>query len=219
MSSLRAFLIVSGSDSRFFRRRHGGASDLYVYRAQVGAAGEIESFPLVATEPDVGGRWLAVDDAAELLALRIEDPNSARAAAIDIARHIDFHAVGHAGLAAAQVGKYPVALFRHGAVGEHIEHPDMAAPAIVDVEHAFVRRECKPVRENEIVDQKAQGAKIGREAVHARKRQVPLLRRCRAAPGLGEIDGAVGLDYDIVRPIEAPALEAVRDHGETAVEF
>src|SRR5229473_2275703 len=58
-----------------------------------------------AAEADIGRGGIAVDDAAEFLALRIEDVDSARAAGIDVAGRIHFHAVGIAGLAAAEVGE------------------------------------------------------------------------------------------------------------------
>src|SRR5712691_2996449 len=41
----------------------------------------------------------------------------------------------------------------------------------------------------------------------------------RAAPGIGEVDGAVGLDDDVIGPVEPAPLEAVRQHGEAAVEL
>ena len=55
--------------------------------------------------------------------------------------------------------------------------------------------------------------------IDAVEREVPLLARQRGAPGVGEVDRAVGLDDDVVRPVEAAALEAVGDHGEAAVEL
>jgi len=39
----------------------------------MGAAGEVKRSPVIAAERDVGGRRLPVHDAAELLALRIEE--------------------------------------------------------------------------------------------------------------------------------------------------
>ena len=45
----------------------------------MGAAGEVKRSPVIAAERDVGGRRLPVHDAAELLALRVEDPDAARA--------------------------------------------------------------------------------------------------------------------------------------------
>ena len=56
-------------------------------------------------------------DAAELLAARVHDPDSAGAAAVDVAFHVDLHAVGHAGLVAAEIREDSVGLLRKGAVG------------------------------------------------------------------------------------------------------
>ena len=39
------------------------------------------------------------------------------------------------------------------------------------------------------------------------------------AVGVGEIDAAVGLDDDVVGPVETAALEAVGDHRDAAVEL
>src|SRR6266436_8642154 len=85
--------------------RHRETWYLYVDRAEVVAAGEVQGFPVIAAEGDIGGGGSAVDDAAQLLAVRVHDPYSARPAAIDVAFHIQLHAVGNAGLVAAQIGK------------------------------------------------------------------------------------------------------------------
>ena len=104
-------------------------------------------------------------------------------------------------------------------LGSSVEGPDVAAPRVVDVEDLLVGRERQAVGQHEVVDEQAHGAQIGREAVDPGERQVPLLGRGWAGPGVGEIDRTVGLDHHVVGPVEAPALEAVRDHGEAAVEL
>jgi len=53
--------------SRLFRHRHRHAGNLDVDRAEVRATGEVERLPVVTAEGEVGGRGLAMDDAAELL--------------------------------------------------------------------------------------------------------------------------------------------------------
>src|SRR6516225_5782698 len=97
-----------GLPGGLFRYRHRHAGDLYVDRAEVGAAGEIEGLPVISAECDVGGCRLAVHDATEFLATWIHDPDAARAAAIDIAFDVDFHAIGHTGLVTAQISEHPV---------------------------------------------------------------------------------------------------------------
>src|SRR3984893_16784756 len=105
----------------------------------------MKGFPVIAAERYIGSRRMPVDNATELLALRIHDPYSPCAAAIHVAGYVHFHAIGHAGFRAAQVGKDPVAPLRDDAVGEQVEGPDVPAPEVVDVEHAFIRRESEPV--------------------------------------------------------------------------
>src|SRR5262249_3610478 len=87
-----------------------------------------------------------------------------------------------------------------------------------DVEHALIRGEREPIRPDKIVAQEGYGAEIGRDAVDAGKGQIPLLRN-EVTVRIGEVNAAVGLDHDVVRPVEAPALKTVRDHGNAAVEF
>src|SRR4051794_28714709 len=53
------------------RNRHAG--NLHADRKQLVPRGEVKRLPVIAAERDVGGGGLAVDDAAELLAQRIEN--------------------------------------------------------------------------------------------------------------------------------------------------
>src|SRR5215472_8192680 len=181
----------------------------------MGAAGEVKRSPVIAAERDVGGRRLPVHDAAELLALQVEDPDAARAAAIDVAGRIDLHAVGDAGLAAAQIGERAVALLGKNAARHYVEGADVAAPGVVDVEHALAGRERKPVGQHEIVDEERERAEIRGEPVDAGKGQVPLLLRCLQGPWIGEIDRTVGFHHHIVWAVEPPPLKAVRQNRET----
>ena len=98
--------------------RHWETWYLYVDRAEVVAAGEVQGLPVIAAEGDIGGGGSAVDDAAQLLAVRVHDPYSARSAAIDVAFHIHFHAVGNTRLIAAQIDKDAVGLLGERAVGQ-----------------------------------------------------------------------------------------------------
>ncbi len=94
----------------------------------------------------------------------------------------------------------------------------MAAARVVDIEQPLVGRERDPVRLDECLGQEALGAEIGSDAVDAGILQIPLLGH-DAGTRIGEIDRAIRLDHDVVRPIEPPALEAVGNHGEAAVEL
>src|SRR5258708_9489988 len=91
------------------QRGNRNAGDFQIHGTEMGAAGEVKRSPVIAAERDVGGRWLPVHDAAELLALRVEDPDAARAAAIDAVGRVDLHAVGDAGLAAAWIPHHTLA--------------------------------------------------------------------------------------------------------------
>src|SRR6202011_653252 len=62
-------------------------------------------------------------------------------------------------------------------------------------------------------------AEIGSDAIHAGKGQVPLLGGGGTAPRVGEVDAAVGLDHDVVGPVELSPLKAVRDDGDAAVKL
>src|SRR5580704_7366248 len=73
-----------------FPRRDGCSCDLQFDRAQRAVGGEVQRFPIIAAKGDIGRLGLAVNDAAELLAGRIDDVDAARAAGIDVARHIHF---------------------------------------------------------------------------------------------------------------------------------
>src|SRR5262245_55275582 len=116
--SLRSIRATAGSSGLLpLLDRHRSAGDLELDREQCAAAREVERLPVVAAEGDVGGRRVAVHDAAELLALRVEDVDAARAAAIDVAGDVDLQAVGRAGLAAAQIRKDAVGLFGEEAIG------------------------------------------------------------------------------------------------------
>src|SRR5215831_11319004 len=134
-----------GYGSRLLRNRHRNAGDPEVDRAQRSAAGEEQGLPVVATEADVCGCRLAMDDPSELLALGVEDVDAARTAAIDIAQRVYFHAVGHARFRPAKVGEHPIGLFRERAVRREVEGADVATARIVDVEDAFIEREGDPV--------------------------------------------------------------------------
>jgi hypothetical protein len=59
--------------SLFFLGRHREAGNSQGHRTQVVPSGEVECFPVIAAERDIGRLRIPVNDATELLALRIED--------------------------------------------------------------------------------------------------------------------------------------------------
>src|SRR5262249_8547770 len=66
------------------RGRRRDAGNLDVDRAQVASAGEKQRPQGITSKADVGGCRLTMDDATELLSLRIENIDSSRAAAIHV---------------------------------------------------------------------------------------------------------------------------------------
>src|ERR1051325_4340247 len=94
----------------------------------MGPARKVEGFPVLTAKGEIRGRGRPVDDTAPLFSLWIQDPYSPGAPAIDVAFPIHLHAIGHAGLAAPQLGKDPVSLLREGAVGQQVEGADVATP-------------------------------------------------------------------------------------------
>src|SRR5262249_57514203 len=79
------------------RRGNRSAGNFQIHGTEMGAAGEVKRSPVIAAERDVGGRRLPVHDAAELLALRVEDPDAARAAPLHVAAPLPLPALSDAG--------------------------------------------------------------------------------------------------------------------------
>jgi len=198
------------------RDRHRDARDFHIHRAEECPAGEVKRLPVVAAESDVGGRGSAMDDAAKLLALGIHDVDATGAAAIDIAGGVDLHPIGHARFCSPQVDEYAVGLFGELAVGKQIEGANVTPARVVDVEHRLVGREGEAIRGQEGIGDERRRAEIRRNAIDARARHFPW-DAARSARGVGEIDGAVGFDDDVIRPAEAFALEIVCDDRDRAV--
>jgi hypothetical protein len=121
-----------------FPRRDGRSCDLQFNRAQRAVRRKVQRFPIIAAKGDVGCLRLAVHDAAELLARRIDDVDAARAARIDVARHVDFESVGAAWFGAFQIHEDAFALIGEQPVRHHVEGADLHAPRIPDVKNLFV---------------------------------------------------------------------------------
>src|SRR5260370_15432530 len=95
----------------------------------------------------------------------------------------------------------------------------MSAARIIDVEPRFIGGKGEPVGQDKVAHQQAYRAEIGGDAIHAGKGQVPLLGGGGTAPRVGEVDAAVGLDHDVVRPVELSPLKAIRDDGDAALKL
>ena len=108
--------------------------------------------------------------------------------------------------------------FASSAVGQQVEGPDVAAPGVVDVEHAFIGGEGEAVGHDKVIDDRLM---VPRSGV-TRYTPAKVRSHCSGDDGVvrvGEVDAAVGLDHHVIGPVEPPPLEAVGDHGEAAVEL
>src|SRR5207245_7272761 len=109
-------------------------------------------------------------------------------------------------------------------VSAHSERPDVLVGRVVDVQHRLVGREGEAVRQGKVVHQQVEGP-VGSEAVHTVAGLLlsgdglgpPARRPHHAWPAgldgvgrVGEVDGAVGLDHDVVWAVEALALKVLR---------
>src|SRR5438128_9735294 len=111
-------------------------------------AGHVEPVPglgrvLAGLAPgDVGGLSFRHAEGAEVLAVRAEDPDAARAGAPEVAEAVDLHAIRPATFA-AQLREDSAAA--EGAIGRHVKDADMAARGVRDVEALLIGREGQAV--------------------------------------------------------------------------
>src|SRR4030095_10868235 len=115
-----------------------------------------------------------------------------------------------------------IAAAQLGAV--HLEYAhDAASLARVDDVHAsLVNRERQTVRLRESVGHYPHLATARIDAIDASlaklaRRLEPFVVRVDAVRGIGEPDRVVGLHDDVVRTVEALALEPIGEHGDRAV--
>ncbi len=159
------------------------------------------------------GHHLRHEDLAEPRAVRREAMDAVRRARPEIAGRIDTDAVGDADVDHAEHAVVPQCF------ALDTEATDMgrravgvAGAGIRDVEDAFVRREGKPVRLEEVVDDAADLAALPVHPVDAAHRLFGLGLRALvvahdAVGRIGEPDGAVRADHEIVRRVQTLALE------------
>src|SRR5215467_3745035 len=184
-----------------FDSRHRHPGDPEVYGAKEVPVGEIEGLPIRTAEGEVRCLWLAVDDAPELLALRIHNPDATRATTIDIPGTVHLHPVRDTGLGTAEIREHAICLPGQRTIWRHIERAYVPAPRVVDIEDAFVWRERETVGNDEIIDEQRQCTEVSRDPVHALIGEVGLVRDC-VSPRIREVDRAVGLHHDVVRTVQ-----------------
>ena len=166
---------------------------------------------------------LGDEDAPEVVALGVGDPDSAGTGAVDVALDVHLDAVGGAVVVVEQLGEN--AIVADGAVGEHVEHPDMELGGVVDVEEGLVGGKAQAVGVGEVIHQKGQ-APVGEVElvngliVHVFLDVLALHGDVAdAIGGVGEVDGAVGLHDDVVGGVELLAVDVGGEDGGGAVVF
>src|SRR5205823_5619355 len=95
---------------------------------------------------------------------------------VDISLLVQLHPVDEAALREVAVADV---LCEHAPVGQgvvraDVEHADVSANGVVDVEQRLVRREAKPVRLLEVVDQELEVAATGGKSIDALEVEVLL---------------------------------------------
>ena len=155
-----------------------------------------------------------MDDGTQVLARRVQHPQPARTSAVYVVLHVHLHPIGDTRPLPGQVAKHPVGGQRQGAVGLHVKGANVASTAVVDVQDALVGGKGQAVGDDEIPDQQGDGPQVRRDPVNT---GVVQLHPGSGRSGVGEIDAAVGLNHDVVGPVQALALVAVGDHGDATV--
>src|SRR5215471_567896 len=106
--------------------------------APKGRPGGIEQrTPIILTPGDVGGLRTG-QNGAQVLAVGIKDPDTARASTVHVAFDIDLHAIGVAREVAVHLTEDPVTGQGEQAGGLDVKSADMALTAIVNIENALV---------------------------------------------------------------------------------
>src|SRR2546426_5265885 len=130
------------------------AGHLCLEAVEAGRGADEHPFPVRATPVDVAD-VLGDSDDAEVLTIRTEHPDALRARYPDVAALVALHAVDEVALLE---GSRADALREHPAVrdrtvGLDVEHSDMGARRVVDVEQRLVGRKAEPGRLLEVVDE------------------------------------------------------------------
>ena len=179
------------------------------------------SVSAVVAERAVRGR-LAGDDGAEVLARGREHEHAARPGREEVAVDVDLQPVGEALLAGLherrRVEEHPPVADAAARV-DVVGHPDRARGiGHRDVQRLAVGRERQAVRERQRLVEHVDAA-AGARAVDAAPRDLALrilLVTLEAVDRIGEVDVAVRAHHQIVRAVEALAVEADRRRSRTS---
>ena len=193
---------------------------IHINRIQALAGRHEEAVAPGAPEADVGAVFREADH-ADLLACRGDDQHAGASTAPEVAVHIAAHAIRAGGCAGAGYGQFDegLAIAEGGSVD--IPNPHFATGTGVGyVEFLVVGREADSVRTAHAVGDFGDATGffhavdgfghflVGLEA---------LVVAVDAVGRIGEPDGAVGVDNDVVGGIEALPFELLGDNGDGAV--
>ena len=165
---------------------------------------------VVGIAPSKIRRLFRQNDGAEMMSGGIPDPDSLGPGDIEIAVAIQLHAVGNTALGGAGfAGKD--ATVAQGTIGMEIVDADIALIAVVDIKLLAVRRKSQAVGLREVLREKADFA-FGAEAIDALEGDFLFFVGRQIQGWIGEIDGAIRTEDDIVRAVEALAFEVVGEN-------
>src|SRR5579883_2517963 len=133
-------------------RTDGNAGDRQAKSIEARLGGNVEGLPVLVAPGQVSG-YLRGYDAPQESAVRIEDPDTGRSGAIDVAQLVDFHPVRHSLCVGTCLELRPNPAARQAAVGRHVERADVKTCRVVDVESLLVGREGDPVGSLEVIGQ------------------------------------------------------------------
>ncbi len=199
-----------GSDSAASRRsrcsavssnpKHSHARHVRAHAVDRCLRGDVER-AAVGVAPGAVGRALGRDDHAQVRAVGLEHPDAGCAGDVEVAQHVQLHAVGRAGLRVVHIGDD--ATVGQRAVGLHVEGPHMAMGRVVDIQDRLVGREGQAVGALEVVGQQLERA-VGEDAIDAVMRLL-LLLGLDAIGRVGEVDRAVRFHHHVVGAVQALA--------------
>src|SRR5262245_25921307 len=218
MSSLLWCEAVIGIRVRPIRRSRRPPGDDHADPVDRARRSDVQTAPIGVAEGHVR-RVLGDADHAEAGRGRVEDVDPARAAAIQVARRVDLHAVGRTGALATGLG--PDAAPGESAARGEVEHADVLALGVVDEQPPPVERKAQPVRLPEVLREQRRRACVRADAVQPAKIElrIPLDAVVLHAPvaRIGEVDRAVRGAHDVVRAVQLPALVVRGDRRDAPV--
>ena len=118
----------------------------------------------------------------------IQNPDATRAGAVDIALHVDFHAVRVAWPITGHGTENAVCGQSQQACRFHVKGPNVPTAGVVDVEDALIRRKAQAIGQDAISHQEVNRLSVRRDAIDATKVQLGF---DTAQPRIGKVDAAV----------------------------